>query len=661
VRLFLLFTLILGCNDVRRRSNDPPDMQHPPPAGGQTCGNGAINGTEPCDRSAFAGGDRCADYNLGTGNVSCKGTCELDFSTCSFTNYCEANGLYENMACDNCELLGGVQDPECMTACASGDGKCGERFDELTGNYTCRRRGFIDTDCGMCGNGIVEESELCDANAFPQGSHRCEDWGYVGGELACKAGCTPDFAGCRAAQCGDNMIEGPETCEGTNLAGASCTGRGFAGGMVTCTSTCGVSYGACVAPGCNNGIVEPDRGEICDSTDLGGASCETLGYAGGTLACDGTCDHDASACVAPGCGNEIIEPPLEACEGTNLGGATCESLGFLAGNLSCSETSCTHDTSSCIVPGCGNEIIEAPAEQCEGTNHGGATCQSLGFLQGTLTCLSDCTFDTSACVMGGCGNGIIESPAEQCQGTNLAGNDCFTLGFTGGTLSCGGNCRFDTTQCAQPTCGDDIAQGNEECDGFDLGGASCTSLGFTGSNLGCSTACTYDLSGCAGCGNGVVTGLEACDGTGLFCSDVGLSGGSVACASDCLLDFSACSGDFCQANNFYGDGVCDPCHLLGGTVDTDCNTHCGQNGTCGSYWIGYFASYSCELSHGAHDPDCGCGNGTLQPEIVAGVIPELCDGSQFITGGNVCSGWGYSSGTVTCGSDCTPRFANCVP
>lgn len=37
--------------------------------------------------------------------------------------------------------------------------------------------------------------------------------------------------------------------------------------------------------------------ETCDGTDLGGASCASLGYGGGKLSCTAQCMHDTSACV----------------------------------------------------------------------------------------------------------------------------------------------------------------------------------------------------------------------------------------------------------------------------------------------------------------------------------------------------------------------------
>ncbi|KIG18400.1 Transposase [Enhygromyxa salina] len=47
---------------------------------------------------------------------------------------------------------------------------------------------------------------------------------------------------------------------------------------------------------CGDGAVDP--GEQCDTDDLKGQTCESLGYASGMLACDPvTCTYDASDCM----------------------------------------------------------------------------------------------------------------------------------------------------------------------------------------------------------------------------------------------------------------------------------------------------------------------------------------------------------------------------
>lgn len=45
---------------------------------------------------------------------------------------------------------------------------------------------------------------------------------------------------------------------------------------------------------------------------------------------------------------------------------------------------------------CGDGVIEGP-EDCEGSDLDGATCSSLGYEPGTLTCDIACTYDTSQC------------------------------------------------------------------------------------------------------------------------------------------------------------------------------------------------------------------------------------------------------------------------
>jgi trimeric autotransporter adhesin len=48
------------------------------------------------------------------------------------------------------------------------------------------------------------------------------------------------------------------------------------------------------ASDCGNGIAEAD--EDCDDADLADATCETLGFGGGTLVCDAGCTYDLAAC-----------------------------------------------------------------------------------------------------------------------------------------------------------------------------------------------------------------------------------------------------------------------------------------------------------------------------------------------------------------------------
>jgi hypothetical protein len=146
-------------------------------------------------------------------------------------------------------------------------------------------------------------------------------------------------------------------------------------------------------PGCGDGIAQP--GERCDSADLGGQDCTTIGqgWVSGVLGCSAACEFDVSACVPPaGCGDGVIAG-AEQCDGASLGGATCASLGFDAGVLACAG-GCIFDTSGCST--CGDTVIGG-SEQCDGTDLGGETCTSLGYTGGILACSALCVYDVSSC------------------------------------------------------------------------------------------------------------------------------------------------------------------------------------------------------------------------------------------------------------------------
>jgi hypothetical protein len=183
--------------------------------------------------------------------------------------------------------------------------------------------------------------------------------------------------------------------------------------------------------GCGNG--KRDENELCEGNDLGGQTCETaLGLPGatGSLACNGNCTFNTSACQLPSGG------------GAGAGGATGG-----AGGVAQS--------------GCGDGQKEG-AEQCDGTDFGAASCvTALGnpLAIGALACHANCTIDAAACSApggsgastgSGCGDGV-KAGAEQCDGADFGGATCATaLGAPGstGVLSCYANCTINASACA---------------------------------------------------------------------------------------------------------------------------------------------------------------------------------------------------------------------
>ncbi len=147
-------------------------------------------------------------------------------------------------------------------------------------------------------------------------------------------------------------------------------------------------------PTCGNNVIEGD--EVCDLTQINDETCASLGYEGGVLACLLDCSaYNLLGCYI--CGNEIVDMQ-EDCEGEVPDDVDCESLGFEAGTVTCDPKECLFDTSDCSI--CGDGIRSGP-EQCDGIDFGGATCQSVGFAAGFLACnVGACAYDYTGCSGG---------------------------------------------------------------------------------------------------------------------------------------------------------------------------------------------------------------------------------------------------------------------
>ena len=77
---------------------------------------------------------------------------------------------------------------------------------------------------------------------------------------------------------------------------------------------------------------------------------------------------------------------------------------------------------------CGNGVID-PGEACDGTNFGGATCESAGFpYGGTLACVAGCTLDTSACHRA-----MLATGQTTCWGSSFTVIPCAGTGQDGDT------------------------------------------------------------------------------------------------------------------------------------------------------------------------------------------------------------------------------------
>ncbi len=358
------------------------------------------------------------------------------------------------------------------------------------------------TNSDKCQDGFLDPGEECDTDELAYGS--CQDLGYYRqtGNLLCLSDCTLDRSVCQE-RCGDGVLqELHEECDQQEFGGLTCDSLGLGGGNLACTSECLIDTSSCeIQPVCGDQqILAPV--EQCEGDDLQEESCQTQGFSGGTLSCGDDCRFDTSACEVPAvCGDQVVTTPTEQCEGTDLQGQTCQTQGYAGGTLGC-DGACRFNFSACdpIVSLCGNGVIDS-GETCDGQNLGGVTCVGEGFAGGNISCTGNCNIDTSGCepFPDTCGNGVWDG-GEACDGTDLNGASCIGLGFSGGQLACAGDCMsFDTSPCVTYVCGDNIIQSEngEVCDGSDLAGQTCSSRGHYGGTLACSGDCSsFDETYC---------------------------------------------------------------------------------------------------------------------------------------------------------------------
>ena len=299
-----------------------------------------------------------------------------------------------------------------------------------------------------CGDGFADPGEQCDTTV---GENSCASLGYYNalGVLRCTQDCQFDDSSC-GGRCGDSLVQegNGETCDGGNLNGQTCQSLGYTGGTLECGAGCTYDVSGC-AGRCGNGVIDED--EVCDGGELAEETCQTQGYHGGALGCEADCSgYNLDACTAVGrCGDAVIQSTYgEVCDGGNLDGETCVSQGYYSGTLACDSTTCQFDFAGCG-GACGDGVLqEEHGEECEVTDLGGETCETLGLYAGTLACGSNCQMVTSGCG-GRCSDGIIQSGfGEECDGANVGGVSCMSLGFTSGMIVCDFLCGLDDTSCS---------------------------------------------------------------------------------------------------------------------------------------------------------------------------------------------------------------------
>lgn len=365
----------------------------------------------------------CDNNSSGSSPFVCgDGVCNgnEDGTTCPEDCYCG------NDVCEEDETP-----TDCSEDCAvCGDGECHEPAEDC---------GTCAEDCGecaVCGNGLIEGDEECDATDL--GGQTCADAGFSGGDLACTEECLLDTTSCFNTECGNGICEDGE--DSTN-----------------CPDDC--------AESCGDGMCEALEGETCgncpNDCTCGESYCQdflTCVYECTDMACAESCHEDGCleaqdnsvlilGCIEENCSTECVDPSAEGCHTctvTNCGAflASCyQSVcpgtcgdGVCDGNED--HATCPEDCSEC-----GNDICEADetAGSCPDdclVGCGDDTCDE------TETCES-CPADCGSCPMT-CGDGDCDPVMGESCATCPADCTCGTATCSE-ILDCLNNCGQDQT------------------------------------------------------------------------------------------------------------------------------------------------------------------------------------------------------------------------
>ncbi|MCB9706977.1 MAG: hypothetical protein H6711_34370 [Myxococcales bacterium] len=142
--------------------------------------------------------------------------------------------------------------------------------------------------------------------------------------------CTAVNNGCVAVEAADPTCR-PAGAGATEASGSTSTGAATSTGEDASTgasASASASTGDTAGPYCGDGHLDP--GELCDADDLHDATCVSLGYGGGDLACGEDCEFDASGCCLG------VGAPCELNAGTACcRGLTCQVTGDLKEPFRC--------------------------------------------------------------------------------------------------------------------------------------------------------------------------------------------------------------------------------------------------------------------------------------------------------------------------------------
>ena len=171
-----------------------------------------------CGNKTIEPGERCDDGNRKSGD-GCRSDCASD-ERCG-------NGEIDVEVGEGCDCGDGTVPLPPLCLQQNNDG------DDAQCNTRCTVPG--------CNDGIVKAPEECEGDV---GGTTCTDLGFYAGQLTCSPSCRFDDTGC-IGYCGDQIVNGDESCDTVAPLGVTCQQAGFDRGRVRCEDKCDLSFAAC--------------------------------------------------------------------------------------------------------------------------------------------------------------------------------------------------------------------------------------------------------------------------------------------------------------------------------------------------------------------------------------------------------------------------------